>query len=272
MAQPADSRFEPRVPNDFGLRKYPTNSVVEREAAKDEGFVWVVLSETAEIIPACRLSERMPRRRVSAARRRSRAFSVVPWPKFDRRLPSRTGSERERPVHDRVETQRSRRRGLRSADEVTPRSATRDRRPTTRSSPLRSFATASVATSPSPATSLASKPTRWPPRFWPPCRRIASDAAAEMRRWHSGKGYYASPPLLRGPDRRRLLRTGESRRGERPWCDHREHLRSVLCKPEREGDFANQSDERIERENPISTHVEEAVGPSSRARTAHDTR
>ena len=41
VAQPADGKFEPRVPADYQKRDYPGNSVIGRMVAKDKGFIWV---------------------------------------------------------------------------------------------------------------------------------------------------------------------------------------------------------------------------------------
>ena len=45
VAQTADANTEPRAPNDWERRDYPTNSAIARAIAKDQGFVWVDVSE-----------------------------------------------------------------------------------------------------------------------------------------------------------------------------------------------------------------------------------
>ncbi len=51
-AQPADSKFEPRVPPDYEKRDYSGNSVIGRMIARDKGFIWVGVAEPKDGIAA----------------------------------------------------------------------------------------------------------------------------------------------------------------------------------------------------------------------------
>ncbi len=47
-AQPADSKIEPRAPEDFAKRDYSGNSFIGRMIAKDKGCIWVPVADAKD--------------------------------------------------------------------------------------------------------------------------------------------------------------------------------------------------------------------------------